>query len=87
MKNTAPKKSSKPEVAPKTKSIVKRPAKETKQMTMLSKQSSVINPERRNKMIAEAAYYLAEKSGFNPNLSIKFWLEAEKQIDNKILDS
>lgn len=36
--------------------------------------------EKRNLMISEAAYYLAEKRGFSPAQENEDWLEAEKQI-------
>lgn len=36
--------------------------------------------ERRH-MIAEAAYYRAERRGFEPGLDEEDWLEAEREID------
>lgn len=36
--------------------------------------------EQRYKMIQDAAYYLAEKSGFSGNTA-DHWIRAEKQID------
>jgi hypothetical protein len=38
-------------------------------------------PEERWLMIAEAAYYRAEKRGFAPGHAEQDWLEAEKEID------
>ena len=32
-------------------------------------------------MVAEAAYYRAEKRGFAPGLDLEDWLAAEKEID------
>ncbi|MBI2993368.1 MAG: DUF2934 domain-containing protein [Gammaproteobacteria bacterium] len=40
-------------------------------------------PEERFRMIQEAAYLLAEKGGFEGD-SIKYWYEAEKEIDAKL---
>lgn len=40
-----------------------------------------IIPERRYRMIAEAAYYIAEKRDFTPGDHAKDWAEAEAQID------
>jgi len=37
--------------------------------------------EDRQQMIATAAYYLAERRGFNSSDEIQDWLEAEAQID------
>ena len=42
--------------------------------------------EQRYAMIAEAAYYISEKNGFNPDLSENCWLEAEILIDAKLLE-
>lgn len=40
----------------------------------------VSSSEQRHAMISKAAYFIAERSGFNPALSEECWLEAEKQI-------
>lgn len=37
----------------------------------------------RLQMIEEAAYYIAEKSGFN-NQQLEHWLAAEKQVDGQL---
>jgi len=37
--------------------------------------------EDRQQMIATAAYYLAEKRGFNGGDEIQNWLEAESELD------
>jgi len=42
---------------------------------------SALNEADRQKMIATAAYYLAERRGFNSGDEIKDWLEAEAEID------
>lgn len=41
-----------------------------------------LGPARRLEMISVAAYYIAEKNGFNPNMTEVNWILAEKQIDN-----
>lgn len=41
-----------------------------------------VAPEIRRAMIAEAAYFLAEKRGFSPGDEIQDWLEAESQIES-----
>ena len=38
-------------------------------------------PEHRETMIAEAAYYRAEKRGFAPGAALEDWLAAEEEID------
>ena len=43
-----------------------------------------ITPEERFEMISEAAYYRAQKRGFEGEEQLKDWLEAEKLIDNRL---
>jgi hypothetical protein len=43
-----------------------------------------ITPAQRNRMIAEAAYYRAERRGFQGGDPVQDWLEAETEI-NRIL--
>jgi len=45
------------------------------------KQAATITNEMRYKMVAEAAYHLSEKQGFNPSRDMDNWLKAEKQIE------
>lgn len=40
-----------------------------------------LTPAERAKMVAEAAYYLAEKRGFKGGNEIADWAAAEKQVD------
>lgn len=40
-----------------------------------------IESERRQAMIAEAAYYFSEHRGFDPGHELDDWLAAENQID------
>ena len=40
-----------------------------------------IAPDVREIMIAEAAYYLAERRGFEPGAELDDWLAAEGEID------
>lgn len=37
--------------------------------------------EMRRSMIAEAAYHIAERRGFEPGHEVEDWLHAEKEID------
>ncbi len=45
--------------------------------------SSVITSEERYRMIETAAYYIAEKNGFNTN-HMDHWLAAELEVDAKL---
>jgi hypothetical protein len=40
-----------------------------------------LSPAERMKMIAEAAYYLAQKRGFSGGNELSDWVTAEKQVD------
>jgi Protein of unknown function (DUF2934) len=43
-----------------------------------------ISPEERLKMIAEEAYYLAEKRGFSQGNEVADWVAAEQLVDQKV---
>jgi len=43
-----------------------------------------VTPEARQHMIAEAAYYKAEKRSFSPETEMTDWLEAEQDLERKI---
>ena len=43
-----------------------------------------ITPEERNRMIAEAAYYRAERRGFATGGEMEDWVRAETEIDRLI---
>ena len=47
--------------------------------------SSFVGPEKRAALIAEAAYYRAEKRGFAPGHEQGDWLAAEAEVDAKLL--
>ena len=44
-------------------------------------QSRMIDPDARQMMIAEAAYFLARRRGFAPGGELQDWLDAEAQIE------
>ncbi|MES9833222.1 MAG: DUF2934 domain-containing protein [Candidatus Thiodiazotropha sp. LLP2] len=43
-----------------------------------------IDPSLRSQMIETAAYYIAEKHGFDPRKSIEDWAMAEREIDRRL---
>ena len=43
--------------------------------------ATLIRPEQRHAMIAEAAYYRAEQRGFEPGHELEDWCAAESDID------
>ncbi|WP_241781475.1 DUF2934 domain-containing protein [Acidithiobacillus thiooxidans] len=50
---------------------------------MTNPDSKAVSPEQRHLMIAEAAYYHAERRGFQESDPIADWVEAEKEVDVK----
>lgn len=43
-----------------------------------------ITLEARSRMIAEAAYYIAERRGFEPGYEFEDWLAAEAEVDRDL---
>ena len=72
---TEPVAAKKPEkkAAPKKKAAAKKPAAKAAKTTVLS-------DEQRYRMVAEAAYYRAEKNQFKSD-PLRDWIEAEKDIN------
>ena len=46
--------------------------------------AAMLVPETRASMIAQAAYYRAERRGFDPGHELDDWLDAEAEIDRLI---
>jgi hypothetical protein len=44
-----------------------------------------VGPEQRAALIAEAAFFRAEKRGFAPGHEIEDWLAAESEVDAKLM--
>ena len=44
-----------------------------------------VDPGHRTALIAEAAYFLAEKRGFEPGHHTEDWLSAESEVDARLL--
>lgn len=42
-----------------------------------------VTADQKVDLISEAAYFLAERHGFEPGASMDDWLEAERQINSK----
>ncbi|NOX98315.1 MAG: DUF2934 domain-containing protein [Verrucomicrobia bacterium] len=83
-KKTAVKKAVKK--AAKRKAVKKAPAKKrapAKKASAKKKAKKAVNAEARYTMIQDAAYYLAEKSGFS-GCTLDHWIKAEKQIDAQL---
>ena len=44
-----------------------------------------VGPEQRAALIAEAAFFRAEKRGFAPGHEVEDWLAAESEVDAKLM--
>ena len=69
------------------KSIAKSQIKTVAKSPSKSKSAAVatqISPAERMKMIAEAAYYLAEARGFSQGNDVNDWVVAEQQVNAKL---
>lgn len=80
-KKTAEQKPAKRPVTKKKAAKRKAPAKKASAEKKAVKKD--VGAEKRYKMIQDAAYYLAEKSGFSGN-TLDHWTQAEKQIDARL---
>ncbi len=46
--------------------------------------SGAVSPKARNRMVAEAAYYIAEHRGFAKGSPLEDWLVAEAQVNTML---
>jgi hypothetical protein len=46
-----------------------------------------VGPEHRAALIAEAAFFRAEKRGFSPGNEVEDWLAAESEVDAKLMSA
>ncbi|MES9992990.1 MAG: DUF2934 domain-containing protein [Candidatus Thiodiazotropha sp.] len=64
-----------------SKKLKKTDKKKVKKGKKAGKHTTKVSTEERLEMIATAAYYIAEKHGFEPQRSAQDWHQAELQID------
>ena len=72
--------------AAKTAKTAKTAPRKTRAKSKTGAVKPVITSEERTRMIAEAAYYLAEKRGFAPGHEESDWLLASQQVDQMIIN-
>jgi hypothetical protein len=58
-----------------------KPEGSSKSASLLKSSSSPVTAETRRLMIAEAAYYIAERRGFSAGREVEDWLLAEQQMN------
>jgi hypothetical protein len=75
------------EKSPSTPSVRKRAPRKTvaKPKTEIESITRFVGPEHRAALIAEAAFFRAEKRGFAPGSEVEDWLAAEAEVDAKLL--
>ncbi len=52
---------------------------------IVTRDATFMEPERRAAMVAECAYFRAEKRSFDPNHELDDWLAAEAEIGRALL--
>lgn len=77
----ATKKSIVAKIAPVESKPVKKPAVKKSSVT---KKASPVTPEQRYRMIATAAYFLAERRGFAGGYEMQDWIAAEAETDTRL---
>lgn len=63
------------------------PRKTTVTVRRKSKVARFVGPEQRAALIAEAAFFRAEKRGFAPGHEVEDWLAAEAEVDTKLMSA
>ena len=82
-KKVAKKKAAKKKAVKKAAPAAKK-TKTGKAVAKTKKQAQGISPQERDEMIAVAAYYRWEQSGFAAELEMEHWLVAEQEIDKQL---
>ena len=75
------------EKSPTKTNLKKRPTRKSpaKVVTATTTFTQFVDPRKRTALIAEAAYFRAEKRGFAPGHEREDWLAAEVEVDARLL--
>lgn len=65
-----------------SKSADRKPAKKSRRRATTKSVKVIVSGEERVRLIAEAAYLIAERRGFEEGDTVRDWLEAEALIDS-----
>lgn len=68
------------------KAIAARPAAPVAAPIAAAAPRNAVSAAERQRMVAEAAYYRATRRGFGPGDPVRDWVEAEAEIDAKLLE-
>ena len=83
---TAPKKAARPATPPPAAtSVTSAPATQPTAAAQPAPARRVVSPEERARMVAEAAYFRAQRRGFGNGDPARDWVEAEAEIDAMLL--
>ena len=52
--------------------------------TAKHQESQDVTPEQRHQMVAVRAYLIAEQRGFQGDMALNDWLQAEVEVDNRV---
>jgi hypothetical protein len=66
---------------------VKKRAPRKQALVAATAYTAFVDPGQRAALIAEAAYFRAEKRGFRPGHETEDWLAAEAEVDARLLGS
>jgi antibiotic biosynthesis monooxygenase (ABM) superfamily enzyme len=61
--------------------IQKGKGKATAQKTRATQSTQAIHEEEKHRLIEEAAYFIAERRGFQGDMGLDDWLQAEKEVN------
>jgi hypothetical protein len=75
------------EKIPATPSVRKRAPRKSAASAITPTPARFVEPERRAGLIAEAAFFRAEKRGFAPGHEMEDWLAAESEVDAKLMSA
>lgn len=73
------------EKSPVTVTVKKRAPRKAAAIKSVTNFSSFVGPEKRAALIAQTAYFRAEKRGFAPGHETADWLAAENEVDARLL--
>jgi len=75
------------EKVPATPAVRKRAPRKSATREIAPAPARFVDPERRAGLIAEAAFFRAEKRGFSPGHEMEDWLAAESEVDAKLMSA
>jgi len=75
------------EKIPATPAVRKRAPRKSATSVITPTPARFVEPERRAGLIAEAAFFRAERRGFAPGHEMEDWLAAESEVDAKLMSA